>query len=198
MLIALNNMLSQAPVDATWWAPVIIVIGVVGIGVLLMLSIRGKVARRQANTPSARERIEQVKARGAATNAVNRDSAAEIASVDRARHLAAILDNKAVRLEALIELADTRIAQLRAQTSAALPRPRVNENDDADLLMELERLQPPQPPQPLESPAPELDEMSANVCQMADRGMAPLEIARELDEQVGKVELILALRAQAS
>lgn len=42
-----------------------------------------------------------------------------------------------------------------------------------------------------------LDPLSASVYELADRGRSPVEIAQQLDEQVGKVELILALR-QAS
>ncbi len=39
-----------------------------------------------------------------------------------------------------------------------------------------------------------IDPLAASVYELADRGCTPLEIARNLDEQVGKVELILALR----
>ena len=39
-----------------------------------------------------------------------------------------------------------------------------------------------------------VDPLTANVYELADRGRTPVEIARNLDEQVGKVELILALR----
>lgn len=38
------------------------------------------------------------------------------------------------------------------------------------------------------------DPLTASIYELADRGRSPLEIARHLDEQVGKVELILALR----
>lgn len=39
------------------------------------------------------------------------------------------------------------------------------------------------------------DPLSASVCELSDRGRTPVEIAQLLDEQVGKVELILALRS---
>ena len=143
MQIGSYILLAQTSKDAVWWAPVIIVIGVVGMGVLLTLSIRGKVARRHAATPSARERIEQVKARGNAATVAGRESAAEIEAMDRAGHLAAILDNKAARLEVLIEQADERLAELNQQIGDSPQR-----MDDAQLLMELQRARQ-QPPAPL-------------------------------------------------
>jgi len=43
-----------------------------------------------------------------------------------------------------------------------------------------------------------VDPLAARVHELADSGFTSVAIARELDEQVGKVELILALRRQAS
>jgi hypothetical protein len=43
---------------------------------------------------------------------------------------------------------------------------------------------------------PELDPVAMKICAMAESGKQPLEIARELNEQIGKVELVLALRRQ--
>jgi hypothetical protein len=40
------------------------------------------------------------------------------------------------------------------------------------------------------------DPLAAKICELADAGHEPVEIARSLNEQVGKVELILALRQQ--
>ncbi|MBL1219046.1 MAG: hypothetical protein D8M59_16325 [Planctomycetes bacterium] len=42
-----------------------------------------------------------------------------------------------------------------------------------------------------------VDPLTSSVYELADRGRSPIEIARELDEQVGKVQLILALRQPA-
>jgi hypothetical protein len=42
--------------------------------------------------------------------------------------------------------------------------------------------------------APLLDPLTRSVYEHADTGLSALEIAQQLDEQVGKVELILALR----
>ena len=43
-----------------------------------------------------------------------------------------------------------------------------------------------------------IDQLTSEVYHHADRGCSPVEIAKQLDEHVGKVELILALRDQAS
>jgi hypothetical protein len=47
------------------------------------------------------------------------------------------------------------------------------------------------------SPPLSVESLTARVYEHADRGESPQEIARRLDEHVGKVELILALRKQA-
>ena len=44
------------------------------------------------------------------------------------------------------------------------------------------------------SPPLSLDPLTQSVYELADTGYQPLQIAQELDEQVGKVELILSLR----
>ncbi len=44
---------------------------------------------------------------------------------------------------------------------------------------------------------PSLDPLTKQVYSLADAGRSPLNIARDLNEQVGKIELILALRRQA-
>ena len=42
---------------------------------------------------------------------------------------------------------------------------------------------------------PPSDPLTRQIYEMADQGTTPVEIAQQLDEQVGKVELILALRS---
>ena len=46
-------------------------------------------------------------------------------------------------------------------------------------------------------PEPEIpdDPLARSVYQLADEGMEPTQIAQQLDEHIGKIELILALRA---
>jgi hypothetical protein len=44
-------------------------------------------------------------------------------------------------------------------------------------------------------PETTLDPLTRRVYELSDAGHNPVDIARALDEQIGKVELILALRA---
>ena len=79
-------------------------------------------------------------------------------------------DRQAARLERLIEDADARIRKLERLTAAqAQPAPRPAMSDGPDPL-------------------------NRRVYELADEGLPPIEIARALQQQTGKVELILALR----
>ena len=165
--------------------PMLAVIAIVAIGVLLMISIRGKIARRNANRPSPRELIDQFKE--AARHRTDAQSAsAEL--LDAARQMAAKLDNKSARLEVLIRQADQRIAQM-----SQLP-PAVGNNQAASpLTSDVRPTLPPMQVAPRE-PAVSLDPLTQSVYELADSGYQSIQIAQELDEQVGKVELILSLR----
>jgi len=161
------------------------VVAIVGIGVLLMISVRSKIARRNADRPSPRELIEQLKAtsrhRGDAQSA-----SAEL--MESARVLAAKLDNKAARLEVLIQQADERISlmsQLSGTGAVAQDGPPRTE------AAELDRARTPVA---ANGPPVLLDPLTQSVYELADTGYQPIQIAQELDEQVGKVELILSLR----
>jgi hypothetical protein len=106
---------------------------------------------------------------------------------DLTKRLGQRLDAKADNLERLIREADAKIAELRRlQGEAPLPggptsfeprdgfeAPRLKLHTDA---------------------APPDDPLARDVYAMADAGKSSIEIARNLNEQVGKVELILALR----
>jgi hypothetical protein len=173
----------------------ITVIAIVGLGVILTISVRGKIARRNAERPSARELMDEIK-----QTPHRRDDADATTArmLETAQRLAAQLDNRAERLEQLIAQADERLAALggrpdrgssvssvRGQASARAPDP---------------------PPGPLpereggrsDSPASggrtPRDPLIRTIYELTDAGRSPLEIAKALDEQIGKVELILALR----
>jgi hypothetical protein len=156
-------------------APVLMVAGVVLFGALLTIGIRGRIARRNREAPSPREMIEQVKANRAQTDDAH---AATGQLADTARRLSAQLDNKARRLEVLIRQADERLAALADATGDRAAPARTDGAPEAAA-----------PP----AAAP-LDPLTRSVYEHADTGLTALEIAQQLDEQVGKVELILALR----
>ncbi len=97
------------------------------------------------------------------------------------RRFSAQLDAKSLRLEKLLEEADRKIALL--QDSSPTPQ-----SGSAGSEVSVES--PPAPP-PV---GPSGDPLVQKVYDLADAGQPTVEIARQLDEQVGKVELILALR----
>jgi hypothetical protein len=156
-------------------APVLMLLGVVTIGVFLTISIRGRISRRQIRAVPPREQIEQIKER-ATSRAATTSATADM--VQTARRLAAQLDNKAARLERLIADADERLARLEAYGADAAPATAAPDS-------------PPRP-DPFEEAAP--DPLTRSVYELADNGHEPVDIAQRLDEQIGKVELILALR----
>jgi hypothetical protein len=157
-------------------------------GVLDSIFKRGSDARRQADRPTAREQIEMAKA----GHSARRDSArhaprpgrASTTAVDETQHMAALLDNKAERLELLLAEAEHVIARLERAMGADAERPNAGHgallNDEDSSL----RQQPSAPADPL----------TRSVYELADAGHDSVEIAQQLDEQVGKIDLILALR----
>ncbi len=155
------------------WAGMMMALVIVGVGFYMTFMIRGKIARRNAARPSSRELIEQLKA----PVRLSSDAHSYTADLEQiARRLSAQLDNKARRLENLIDEADRRIAAM-----GALSDP------------------PAAPPAPSSRPTGgngnrSPDALTAAVYERADAGLSSVEIAQQLDEQVGKVELILALR----
>jgi hypothetical protein len=111
-----------------------------------------------------------------------------------AKRLGAQLDVKAMRLEKLVQQADERIRVLE-QMKASGPLA----DDLRDALREALTAEPGQPgsSQPAIDPGPPSDPLALNVYKLADAGHTSIEIARQLHEHVGKVELILALRQSA-
>jgi hypothetical protein len=99
---------------------------------------------------------------------------------EMARQVTAQLDTRSAKLEALIDEADRRLAELRrwSHTQAAAHSPSGPIEDSADP----------------DSQQPTSDERYVEVYHLADEGRSPLEIAQQLSRPRGEVELILALR----
>lgn len=97
---------------------------------------------------------------------------------DMARQITAQLDSRAAKLEALIEEADRRIAQLQSPHDA-----RSAPSSPA-----------PPPPRPSRPPP---DERYQSIYDLADQGMDIRQIAQQLGQPRGEIELILALRERA-
>lgn len=161
-------------------------IGLIGLGCALMLIMisrmlfrrgrrRGAGAHAAANTRAA---AAPVTASGAAHDRLERLMAD---AEELTRRLAAVLENRAARIEVLLEQADERLAALETATPAA---------PTADA---------PRTPAPpagfsLTDTTPTTDPLHRKVYDLADRGLTPVDIARQIDRPTGQIELILALR----
>ncbi|TVQ60615.1 MAG: hypothetical protein EA378_11040 [Phycisphaerales bacterium] len=185
-----------------------------GVLVLIVVSLR-LLRKSQANraaladrSEDPRERIEQV-----------RQAAGERQSIDTlmadatelTQRLAAQLENKAVRLETLIAEADERLRRLEAGGEGS-GRERAQEGDPpapvtGRRFADQPRSGPPASDRPTRhappmEPGADADEGGVpaghtRVFELADRGLTPIEIAREVNQPTGQVELILALRRRA-
>lgn len=93
-------------------------------------------------------------------------------ATELAAALSAQLDEKAERLQRLLDEADSRVA--------ASPT-----RDEPD---------PPPDDEPRQAMAG--DPLAQRIFDLADEGLSPVQIAQRLDQHTGKVELILALRSR--
>jgi hypothetical protein len=143
--------------------------GVVLALLVVMTSMRRKL-RHQEPAMKPSERIAELKQ----THEMSGDLRQMMVELeDLTRRFGAQLDAKALRLERLMAEADERIARLEKGSSAEAG---AGQGSAA------------------REPAEPVDPLAEAVYRLADQGRKPVEIARQLDEQVGKVELILALR----
>lgn len=130
-----------------------------------------------------------------------------------AKRLSNHLDAKTIAIEKLITEADGKIHQLQdlvEKTAAASTTPnhatpdhplahphqapKTHTSPVAPVPSLVQNMDEPLVPPELTSPISTTDAMAQSIYVLADQGMDPIAIARELDEHVGKVELILALR----
>jgi hypothetical protein len=117
-----------------------------------------------------------------------------------ARQMNAQLDTRAARIEELIRQADERLAMLNealGKEGGRSPRdyPRDESSGGAELeAVKDEAMEVEEPPPP--APIP-IDPRHAAVYRLADQGHTAGEIAREVGQPAGEVELILALRRRA-
>lgn len=193
------------PNQFTTLSGIMITLGVVIIAILMTASARRKIAKRQSQRTSPREMMEQIRRFADRGPGEDVDSA-NARFLDDAQRLMAQLDNKAARIEQLIADADDRIAQLAKWNEAPLPA-----NQTITRQSNVQSIRPPVQAQtdrtdsnrPAMKPVEVLshherhasiDPLTRAVYDLADDGRRPIDIARELDEQIGKIELILALR----
>jgi hypothetical protein len=153
----------------------LIVAGVIALGALIVLWLRvpsnsGVSLTREAalTTSTVRQRREEVLA-----------ISAELS--DHAQRLIDRIEAHAQRLERLVQTAEERISALDARLRQA----HMQQNES-----------PPAASATPRSAAPAVDPLTQSVYELADAGRSTIDIARELQEQIGKVQLILALRQE--
>ncbi len=164
--------------DQAW----VVIAMIAGIA-LIVFSLRRRTERTIDREGEGLERLEAIRrevreryprlARGSSVAAPTATTAAELEEL--AERLAGKLDERAARLERLIDQADRRIRALEAAASSA-----------PDLTIQ-------RPPDPLRPPSA-TDPLHTRVCELADGGVPPVEIARTLGIPTGQVQLILNLR----
>jgi len=171
-----------------WFAGALLAFGVAMLtAVSLRVWYRRRRRSKQSTGRSARERLNEMTAQH------DRDSLESlmVEVQELTRTCTAQIDNRSRRLEAMIESADQRLADLRAalaasqQAAARPPAPEVHT--------------PPAPPRtPRLALDGDLDPFAERVFELNRAGLSPVDIAKKLGEQVGKIELILAMEARRS
>ena len=185
---SLRCWLAAAPArepGLTDFTPVVLSLLVVGLGMVILMSVRGRLSRQQAAAKSPRERIEQIKSKAGEQQEMTGVTAT---AYDAAGRMAAQLDGKAARLEQLLAEADERIEMLTAMLEAAGYEVAVETTSGVAAAAE----EPA--PTITTTPSEPMDPLTRDVFRLAREGRSAVQIAQMLDEQVGKIELILALR----
>ncbi len=168
-----------------------LVLGIVLITAWAFSKLR-KRRRSDAQRPTALEQLELSRQQRGMRGDLE-DLMVEIEQL--ARRLGAQLDAKSFHIEKLMREADQRIARLE-QLNPGQHSPRETTHP-AHAVSEPRTNPSPAPSEPADpnASAPSLnDALARSVYDLADRGLNAVDIARQLDEHVGKVELILALR----
>jgi len=107
-----------------------------------------------------------------------------------AKRMGAQLDAKSMRLEKLLDEADRKLQRLESRglsPEAQLNATKMDGGSSDDQAN----------PEPMPQPEATADPLAQTVLELADQGHDAQSIAQQLDEHVGKVELILALRQSA-
>ena len=180
-MINVTTTLAQLVNTDAMWVRLLPVLGILLIIFGLLLRLRIK-RRRSAMQLTPREQIERLKNQ----QAMRGDLEHLMVEIEQlARRLGSQLDAKTIALENLINEADRKIQTLQRLNANGAPP---SNPDKAPPAMDPAVI-PRQTGEQVQQ-----DRLAQAVYELADRGAEPVEIARQLNEGVGKVELILALR----
>ncbi len=205
-LLYITTLAAEESPAGDGWKGLLLPVGVALIVTSLVMSMRKR--RKQAGqqiTPY--EEVERIKQQ----RGVRGDMEDLMVEVEQmAKRVGAQLDAKAIRLERLIDEADRRMAELQqhAMGTHGTQATGVGGYEHESASASTATAAPPTQTQPAatnpyaSSPstgsASKLtgDALNRTVCNLADQGLDAVQIARQLDEHVGKVELILALQGK--
>lgn len=156
--------------------------GIAAVGILFIIMAMFSLGRSRKRTAAGRETARDYVQRAREKQGVRDDLEALMVEINRmARDLGGQLDAKIIRIEKANQEAEERIAQLEALRDT-LNDPYAMSKPSVDQLVT---------PQ---AGAADTDPLTRQVYALADQGKGPADIAEQLDEHVGKIELILALR----
>ena len=162
------------PDFGSWLSPALMVLGV-SLATWMMVRMLIRRRKRLPLTPGTpHERLEAIRVQAKKREQLHAFGADVHELVQR---LATQLDNKAARMEQLLRDADERIRKLERMQRIEHTRAPVDSEHTSDGTI-----------------GHEPDPVTNRVYELADQGEKPIEIARQLNQHVGQVELILALR----
>ena len=194
------------PTLALWsgqWATLFPMIGVLLIIMGLFMMIR-KRKQRSAHEPTAREQLERSRQK----QRMQGDLEHLMVELEQlTKRFSAQLDAKSLHLEKLIDQADRRIDELKRLQGESTDSGKI----DRDYWSKHDPWASSSKPPSSTSSAPDRSEradaattssptrtgeadLTHSVYELADQGFDAPDIARKLDEHVGKIELMLALR----
>lgn len=166
----------------------LLVLGIALVTTSLLMMYRRRRAKRVTRiTPH--EQIERIKQQ----RGMRGDLETLMVEIEElARRFGAQLDAKTVELERLLGEADQRIKQLQQMGGQPQPKTDGSSVPVQDAEPAASNLRFPGS-QGTDQTQPD-DPLARSVYDLADQGLGPHDIAQKLDELVGKIELILALR----
>lgn len=159
-----------------------------GGAIIIVFILMGRLRRgNRASSPDPRSNKEQIAEIRARAGDRSRIEAFKVDAQDFTRQMAALLDTKAERLEALIADADDRLARLERASgdhrTGAHDRPQDRSSSTGS------------DPAHRSQAAAEGDPLHQRVYRLSDDGLDAVQIARQTGRPTGQIELILALRA---
>lgn len=166
------SLLTLAAYEFKAW-DLILLSGLVMVIAALMIKLRKRSKRVDREGPP-REQLERVRQQ----SAMRGDLEHLMVEIEQlAKRLGTQLDAKTLHLEKTMREAEKVIARLESVKQTGAP--------DVST-----------PAQSVTASAfeSEIDPFTRSVCELADQGLAPKDIANQLNEHIGKVELVLALR----